>query len=377
MRSTEIPDWVTFPEDDWITISPEQAGLDREKFQRFLASIDVRGSAVGGEVHEGNDWGTVITRGGYLFHTWGDRDYKFQTASLGKAFIRALFGLAVQEGMIEPDDLITDTWTGEGQLSHSHKHLDQGHHKMLTWRHHVGDKYGRTQYAGFPVAIGGTFWEKGRAVLSKELADKTRSQWPSRPLQSMPPEWANWTGDPFYDLYAHAEPGTVGLYSSAGFWRLSQALTVVWDRDLKDVLDDRLFSKIGIRADSWDWLTGGYMKDQKYFYPTIPDSYTYLDPPYEINGNPVRSGPGWVVISASDLARFGHLNATQGNWNGEQIIDPAWLRGHSGGNASGASGESKYFTSMGVVTTEGFDHPHLTVTTSLLPEEVFVGPVNP
>ena len=118
------------------------------------------------------------------------------------------------------------------------------------------------------------------------------------------------------------------------------------------------------------------MKDQKYFYPDIPDSYTYLDPPYEIDGNTVRSGPGWVVISASDLARFGHLNATRGNWKGEQIVDPSWLRGHSGGNASGTSGESKHFTAMGVVTTEGFDHPHATVTTSLLPEDIFVGPVH-
>ncbi len=38
--------------------------------------------------------------------TWGDPDYKYQSASLGKAFIRAVFGLAVDEGLIKPDDLI-------------------------------------------------------------------------------------------------------------------------------------------------------------------------------------------------------------------------------------------------------------------------------
>ena len=126
MRTTEVPHWVTFPEDDWTTITPEEAGLDREKFQRFWASIDVRGAAVGGEVHEGKDWGAVLTRGGYLVHVWGDRNYKFQTASLGKAFMRALFGLAVEEGMVERDDLISDTWSGEGQLSHPHKYLHSG-----------------------------------------------------------------------------------------------------------------------------------------------------------------------------------------------------------------------------------------------------------
>ena len=189
------------------------------------------------------------------------------------------------------------------------------------------------------------------------------------------PSGPTWTGDPFFDLYSHAEPGTVALYSSAGFWRLSQALTAVWGRDLKAVLDERLFGRIGIPPDRWDWYTGRSVKDQRDFYPAIPDSYTYLDPPYEIDGAPVRSGPGWVVMSASDLARFGHLVATQGQWEGEQLIDPAWLRGHSGGNKSGQSGESTHFTAMGVVTTLGLDHPHATATESFLPEDVFVGPV--
>ena len=31
MKLSEVPDWVTFPEGDWIQISPEEAGLDAEK----------------------------------------------------------------------------------------------------------------------------------------------------------------------------------------------------------------------------------------------------------------------------------------------------------------------------------------------------------
>ena len=107
----------------------------------------------------------------------------------------------------------------------------------------------------------------------------------------------------------------------------------------------------------------------------MPDTYTYLDPPYEVNGHPVRSGPGWVIMSASDLARFGHLNATRGIWKGQSVIDPDWLRGHSGGNKSGASGEETYFTALGVVTTEGIDYSHATETSSFLPEDLFIGPV--
>ena len=357
----DLPDWVTFPEDDWVRITPAEAGLDPDRFDAFVGGLDIRGTDFGGEDHSGNKWGAVLTRGGYLVREWGDREYRFQTASVGKAFSWALIGFAVEDGLLDPDEPINRSWTGEGQLSHPHKYLDRGHHQRLTWKHVIGPREKSEHFGGFAIELG-LRWRQRQSGVSEVTPGV--------------PDWANWTGDPFYDLYAHAEPGTVGLYSSGGFWRLSQALTAVWGRDLKDVLDERLFGKIGIPPNRWDWLPGGYVKDQKYFYPDIPDSYTYLDPPYEIDGNTVRSGPGWVVISASDLARFGHLNATRGNWKGEQIIDPSWLRGHSGGNASGTSGESKHFTAMGVVTTEGFDHPHATVTESLLPDDVFVGPVN-
>ena len=362
MRTTEIPDWVTFPEDQWVEITPEEAGLDREKFQRFLSNMDVRGAAFGGEDHTGEKFGTVITRGGYLVHTWGDGGYKYQTASTGKAFTYALLGLAVQGGMVQADDLIADTWTGEGQLSHSHKHLDQGHHTTLTWRHLVGIKWEGGHYGGFPIELG-VRWRERRTGL--EDSDAVPGV----------PEWANWTGDPFYDIYSHIEPGALRHYSSAGTWRAAQALTHLWNRDLKDVLDEKILSKIGIAADDWDWYTGEAVKDQKYLYPTIPDTYTYLDPPYEVNGHPVRSGPGWVVMSARDLARFGLLVATGGNWKGEQLIAPGWVRTHSGGNRSGLHGESRHYTAIGRVTTEGIDMRFSTDRESLIPRDVFVGPV--
>ena len=57
------------------------------------------------------------------------------------------------------------------------------------------------------------------------------------------------------------------------------------------------------------------------------------------------------------------------------MIDRDWLRGHSGGNKSGTSGEGRYFTALGVVTTEGIEHRHATETRSFLPEDMFVGPV--
>ena len=365
-----VPDWVAYPGADWVKISPEQAGLDAAAFDAFLAGLDPHGANYGGEDHSGGQWGAVITRGGYLVHAWGDRDYTFQTSSTGKAFIWALLGLAAREGLVNPDEPIHKSWTGNGELSHPHKHLDQGFHERLTWRHVIGEQHGLVHFGGFPMELGNRWMEKRTGLEEPDTEPGV-------------PAWANWTGDPYYDLYSHAEPGTIGLYSSAGMWRVSQALTAVWGEDLKRVLDVRLFGKIGIPPERWDWLPGGHVKDQKYFYPDMPDTYTYLDPPYEINGHLVRSGPGWVIMSASDLARFGHLIATKGLWEGEQLLDPAWLRGHGGGTECGVSGESEYFTAMGVVATAGlrpeaFELPwwHCTTTESFIPGSVFVGPVN-
>ena len=358
----DLPAWVTIPEEDWVTITPAEAGLDPRAFEAWLGSLDLMGASFGGEDHSGNKWGSMLTRGGYCVHVWGDPHYRFQTASMGKAFMWLLLGFAVEDGLLDVDAPIHRTWTGEGALSHPHKYLNRGHHENLTWRHIIGQKYGRTHQGGFPMEIGSEY-AKGRAGRTQEEADKCC------------PAWANWTGDPFYDLYSHAAPGTQEHYSSAGFWRMGQALTYVWDRDLKDVLDERLFGKIGITPDSWDWYFGEDVQSQQYFYPQIPDSYTYLDPPYRINGHVVRSGPGWAVMCAAHIARFGHLLATQGQWQGEQLIDPQWLRGHGGGNRSGVSGESTHFTALSQVTTDGIDHVHASAKASFIPEHIFTGPV--
>jgi CubicO group peptidase (beta-lactamase class C family) len=360
-----IPDWVTFPGADWETISPADAGLDEQRYDAFISTLHPEGANFGGEDHGGRRWGAVLTRGGYLLHAWGDRSYRFQTASTGKAFMWALVGLAAEDGLLDPDAPIQRSWTGRGLLSHEHKALDAGHHRTLTWRHLIGEQYGSVHYGGFPMELG-IHWRNRETWLGSATGVETKPG---------VVEWATWTGDPYYDLYAHAEPGSQALYSSAGYWRLAQAMTAVWRRDLKDVFQERIFDVLGVPADRWDWYTGGWVKDQRAFYPTIPDSYTYLDPPYDIDGAPVRSGPGWVVISASDLARFGHLVATRGVWRGRRLVGAEWTRGHGGGNRSGVSGESRHFTAMAVVTTDGLTHPHGTTTESFLPDDVFVGPV--
>ena len=67
--------------------------------------------------------------------------------------------------------------------------------------------------------------------------------------------------------------------------------------------------------------------------------------------------------------------ATGGNWKGEQLIAADWVRTHSGGNGSGLHGESRHYTAVGRVATEGIDMRFSVDRESLVPQDLFVGPV--
>ena len=153
------------------------------------------------------------------------------------------------------------------------------------------------------------------------------------------------------------------VYSSGGYWRLAQALTALWKKDLKVVMDERLFSKMEIPADRWDWTPGQKVREDAGWYPSMPGYGLFLDPPYEMDGNVVRGGPGWVVMSAKDLARVGLLVATRGVWKGERLIGgTSFLRGHGGGNASHMTGVGgDLMVSWGKVTTSGINFDDLPV----------------
>ena len=323
------PDWVTFPDEEWQTITPEEAGIeDVETWNRWVEAARgrVRGAAFQGEDHGGDRWGVAITRGGYLIQTFGDSDYRYQTASLGKAFNRACLQLAVDNGLIpSADALIKDYWTGVGELNSPHKYLNQGHHTYLSFGHLAGHT------GGFPITNGWS-WQQGKNY-SVEA-----------------PKWSKCTNDPDYDNYAHARPGEVGYsYSSGGYWRLAQALTALWERDLKDVLDEKLFGPMGIPPDRWEWTAGRVVREREDFYPRMPGYGLFIDPPHAIKGNVVRGGQ-WVVMSAKDLARYGLLVATGGVWEGERLIGRAVAGG--GGNGSEATGiGGNAMGSVGIVTS--------------------------
>ncbi len=260
-----------YPGDEWQTRAPAEMGFDSEALHAILPK---------------NGIGGAIIRSGYLVATWGNPDEAFQTASLGKSITTTVLGLAVDAGLIKLDDPVHQTWTGERELSHSYKYLNHGHHKDVTWRQLGAMTAGFTNNDDPAV---------GEGDLTTNYAQMRPGQW---------------------------------LYSGGGMWRLTQLLTKVWGRDLRDLLVERIFKPIGVPDDRWDWLTGQYVHDHPFYPPRKGYAGTYggyLDPPYNINGHAVRGGPGWVVFSAKDAARFGYLFLRNGTWKDKQLISKEWV----------------------------------------------------
>ncbi|MCI0628243.1 MAG: beta-lactamase family protein [Acidobacteria bacterium] len=260
-----------YPGPDWEHKKPSEVGFDEKSLYQLLPKVGIGG---------------VIIRHGYQVASWGNLNTAVQTASMGKSFTSTCLGLAVDAGLVRLDDPVWKTWTGEGDLSHPHKYLNFGHHRQLTWRHFAN------MTSGFPDV---------------DL---------SRPDGEM--------GDQTYN-YAHRPPGEEYEYSDPGMWRYSQSLTKLWAKDLKTLLDEKIFQYLGVPAGRWGWMPGKAVHDNL-LYPFWPGYGRYLDPPWEIDGNVIRAGPGWVVISASDAARFGYLFLRNGRWKGRQLVSESWIR---------------------------------------------------
>ena len=93
-------------------------------------------------------------------------------------------------------------------------------------------------------------------------------------------------------------PGTKYMYWDEATQQYGYVLTQIAGESLEDYLKRRVLDPIGIAQFAWRRDTTGK----------------------------VLNWTGGIEISAADLARFGHLFLNEGNWNGKQLIDAAWIR---------------------------------------------------
>ncbi len=92
-------------------------------------------------------------------------------------------------------------------------------------------------------------------------------------------------------------PGTKYQYWDEATQQYGYVLTQIASEPLLDFLKRRIFDPIGISSVDWQADETGK----------------------------VPNWTGGLVISASDLARFGHLFLNEGNWAGKQLVSASWV----------------------------------------------------
>jgi CubicO group peptidase (beta-lactamase class C family) len=99
----------------------------------------------------------------------------------------------------------------------------------------------------------------------------------------------------------YADPGTAWDYSDPAIAHLALAFAHITGREMDDVMQERVFTPIGIEQLSWDVQGGsGFL-------------------------GPHSNAHTGIHVSARELARFGYLALHGGAWAGRQIVPRWWM----------------------------------------------------
>lgn len=226
-----------FPDAQWRTATPEAAKLDAA----LLAQARDYAQTCGGA-------GCVV-RGGTLIVQWGDvlrrHDLKSSTKGIG---VTAL-GLAMQDGLLKLED--------KAAKYHPSFGVPPEENRASGWRDEVTLFHLATQTAGFAKRGG------------------------YEPL-----------------LF---RPGAMWHYSDGGPNWLAECITLVYRRDLQELMFERVFTPLGIARDDLQWRANQYR-------------------PTEIDGIPRREFGAGIHANADALARIGLFYLREGRWRDRQII---------------------------------------------------------
>jgi CubicO group peptidase (beta-lactamase class C family) len=101
------------------------------------------------------------------------------------------------------------------------------------------------------------------------------------------------------------EPGAKWSYSDGGPNWLAECVTLAYNRDLNELMFERVFEHIGIKPSDLAWRNNAYR-------------------PHEINGIKRREFGSGISANVDAMARIGYLYLRRGQWQREQII-PSWF----------------------------------------------------
>lgn len=214
--------------------------------------------------------GLIVVRGNgaVLYENYwrgNDRDTRWISWSVGKSFISALVGIAVEEGKIENigDPLVKYApelkgTSYDGVTIRNALQMSSG----IAWNEDYSDPDSDISRFGRALAFGSSMIEFARTLERKH------------------------------------EPGTVNYYNSMDAQVLGLVLRNATGMSPSEYLERKLWSKIGAEHDGY-WV--------------LDDAGAEL-------------AAGGVNVTLRDYARFGLLYLNNGNWNGEQIVPSEWVK---------------------------------------------------
>lgn len=226
-----------FPAGEWPRSTPAEWNVDEAKLS------EARAYAL-----KGGGSGVVIYRG-RLIYSWGDLEAKYDLKSSTKSIGVTALGLALKDGKVRLADPAMKHYPEFGMLPEANR--------TTGWLPEITLLHLATQTAGFDKPGG------------------------FQPL-----------------LF---RPGTKWAYSDGGPNWLADCLTLVYHRDLRDVMFERVFTPLGITPDDLRWRDNAYR-------------------PKTLRGIPRREFGSGVHANVDAMARFGYLYLREGHIGSAEVL---------------------------------------------------------
>ena len=234
---------TVFPGDDWTVATPQSQAMSPEIVAKVGQWLKDNGSKTG-----------LVVRHGRIVGEWyfdeATRDSKYLVYSTGKAFVSTAVGLAIAEGKLKLDSTVGEFFPD----------ANPPEKREITVRQLLSMTSGA---------------KDDRSILGREdLFDYV-----------------------LHELPMAAPPGTKWEYNDSGLSLLSPVFHRAVGMNIDELLDERVFHKIGIPREDWRW-------DEREGISLV---FTGLH------------------ITARSLARFGLLYLNKGMWEQKQVIGPDWV----------------------------------------------------
>lgn len=275
------------PTGTWAKKSPTELGLDAaaldaaikfaqsretERAMDFSDQERTFGSLLGSVPTERAHTNGVVIYKGYVVAEFGETTAVDPTYSAAKSMLSTIAAIAVRDGKITNlDDAVAKLIKDGG--------YDSPQNAQVTWQMHLQQE---SEWEG-------EMWGKKHDFVGRAAFGAGERK--PRDLQ---------------------KPGTFYEYNDVRINRFALSLLHLFKKPLPDVFRDEVMNVIGASR-SWKW---------------VPYHNSYV----EIDGKRMASmsgGTRWgggMWINAWDLARFGYLWLRNGNWNGQQLLPPAYVK---------------------------------------------------